>query len=239
MENDDVNDDDDGHNEDDDDKGDVNEAFINICVTLRMQDLTFPLTSSWGLYKGNHWLSSWSASVCTRKALFVSSQNFQLSIFQFPGKGFCINQNKRSHSCGKKTLADLLQRFYCFSLLLFFCQHVYSSQFLTWVQSDFTAVIRRQHPDSWLTLKLSKFDSRMLVTNKPTPDVITTDWNLSKTGLTAIDASIQLKWKKQWSYESLGNIYPISGTVCSGIENVSKKKKAVTPYKNVLKVRQD
>ena len=60
----------------------------------------------------------------------------------------------------------------------------------------------------------------MLVTNKPTPDVITTDWNLSKTGLTAIDASIQLKWKKQWSYESLGNIYPISG-----IEYVSEKKK--------------
>ena len=75
----------------------------------------------------------------------------------------------------------------------------------------------------------------MLVTNKPTPDVITTDWNLSKTGLTAIDASIQLKRKKQWSYESLGNIYPISGTVFSGIEYVSKKKKQLRPIKMYLR----
>ena len=75
MEHDDVNDDDDGHNEDDNDDddnddGDVNEGFINICITLRMQDLTLPLTISWGLYKGL------PTSVCTCKALFVASQNF-------------------------------------------------------------------------------------------------------------------------------------------------------------------
>ena len=29
---------------------------------------------------------------------------------------------------------------------------------------------------------------------KPTPDVMTTDWNLLKTGLMAIEASIQLKY---------------------------------------------
>ena len=51
LEHDDVNDDDDGHNEDDNDDddnddGDVNEGFINICITLRMQDLTLPLTIS-------------------------------------------------------------------------------------------------------------------------------------------------------------------------------------------------
>ena len=65
MEHDDVNDDTDGHSDDDnddDDDGDFNEDFINICITLRMQDLTLPLR----------------ASVSTRKALFVTSQNFQL-----------------------------------------------------------------------------------------------------------------------------------------------------------------